>query len=99
MALLSLVEGGGIMARKKHGRMITRIVLEISRRPDGFRLPRGARSQIEPFVIHSTSVAVSRANSQGQRRIRSTPKWSLRCSVGGLRGEPRPLQNVAIPNA
>src|ERR1039458_8380588 len=60
-ALLRLVEGWRDRAMKG-GRMITRIVLAFEAGRDGFWLARWLRARsIEPFVIHSTSVAVSRS--------------------------------------
>jgi hypothetical protein len=59
-ALLRLVEVWRDHAMKV-GRMITRIVLAFEAARDGFWLARWLRARsIEPFVIHSTSVAVSR---------------------------------------
>src|ERR1019366_10797436 len=59
-ALLRLVEGWRDRAMKG-GRMIARIVLAFEAGRDGFWLARWLRARsIEPFVIHSTSVAVSR---------------------------------------
>jgi hypothetical protein len=62
----------------KVGRMITRIVLAFEAGWDGFWLARWLRARsIEAFVIHSTSVAVSREHRRG--RIVSTPKCSFVC--------------------
>src|ERR1017187_1400329 len=81
-ALLRLVEGWRDHAMKV-GRMITRIVLAFEAGRDGFWLARWLRARsIEPFVIHSTSVAVSREHRR-QRRIVSTPKCSFVCSWDG----------------
>ena len=80
--LLRLVEGWRDHAMKA-GRMITRIVLAFEAGRDGFWLARWFRARsIETFVIHSTSVAVSR-----ERRTR-VARWStLKAWVSGLRSE------------
>jgi len=64
--LLRLVEGWRNHAVKV-GRMITRIVLAFEAGRDGFWLARWLRARsIEPFVIHSTSVAVSREHRRAK---------------------------------
>src|SRR3984885_6123603 len=65
-ALLRLVEGWRDHAMKV-GRMITRIVLAFEAGRDGFWLARWLRARsIDPFVIHSTSVAVSREHRRAK---------------------------------
>jgi hypothetical protein len=84
-ALLRLVEGWRDHAMKA-GRMITRIVLAFEAGRDGFWLARWLRARsIEPFVIHSTSVAVSREHRRAktdrltpwQAVMRSYSAWRL----------------------
>jgi ornithine--oxo-acid transaminase len=58
--------------------------------------PLGARSQFEPFVIHSTSVAVSREHRRA-KTDRLDTEMLIRVFLGWLRGEPRHCKMVAIP--
>ena len=96
MALLRLVEGWRDHAMKV-GRMITRIVLAFEAGRDGFWLARWLRARsIEPFVIHSTSVAVSREHRRA-KTDRLDTEMLIRVFLGWLRGEPRHCKMVAIP--
>jgi transposase len=95
-ALLRLVEGWRDHAMKV-GRMITRIVLAFEAGRDGFWLARWLRARsIEPFVIHSTSVAVSREHRRA-KTDRLDTEMLIRVFLGWLRGEPRHCKMVAIP--
>src|SRR5450755_3927372 len=94
--LLRLVEGWRDNAMKA-GRMITRIVLAFEAGRDGFWLARWLRARsIEPFVIHSTSVAVSREHRRA-KTDRLDTEMLIRVFLGWLRGEPRHCKMVAIP--
>src|SRR5450759_2208402 len=95
-ALLRLLEGWRDHAMKV-GRMITRIVLAFEAGRDGFWLARWLRARsIEPFVIHSTSVAVSREHRRA-KTDRLDTEMLIRVFLGWLRGEPRHCKMVAIP--
>ena len=95
-ALLRLVEGWRDQAMRV-GRMITRIVLAFEAGRDGFWLARWLRARsIEPFVIHSTSVAVSREHRRA-KTDRLDTEMLIRVFLGWLRGEPRHCRMVAIP--
>ena len=95
-ALLRLVEGWRDHAMKV-GRMITRIVLAFEAGRGGFWLARWLRARrIEPFVIHSTSVAVSREHRRA-KTDRLDTEMLIRVFLGWLRGEPRHCKMVAIP--
>ena len=94
--LLRLVEGWRDHAMKA-GRMITRIVLAFEAGRDGFWLARWLRARsIETFVIHSTSVAVSRERRRA-KTDRLDTEMLIRVFLGWLRGEPRHCKMVAIP--
>ncbi len=94
--LLRLVEGWRDLAMKS-GRMITRIVLAFEAGRDGFWLARWLRARsIETFVIHSTSVAVSREHRRA-KTDRLDTEMLIRVFLGWLRGEPRHCKMVAIP--
>ena len=67
----------------KAGRTITRIVLAYEAGRDGFWLARWLRARgIEAYVIHSTSVAVSREHRRAKTDP-STPRCSCECSWAG----------------
>ena len=86
--LLRLVEGWRDLAMKS-GRMITRIVLAFEAGRDGFWLARWLRARsIETFVIHSTSVAVSREHRRA-KTDRLDTEMLIRVFLGWLRGESR----------
>lgn len=93
--LLRLVEGWRDHAMKA-GRMITRIVLAFEAGRDGFWLARWLRARVETFVIHSTSVAVSREHRRA-KTDRLDTEMLIRVFLGWLRGEPRHCKMVAIP--
>src|SRR5512143_2702167 len=79
------------------GRMITRIVLAFEAGRDGFWLARWLRARsIEPFVIYSTSVAVSREHRRA-KTDRLDTEMLIRVFLGWLRGEPRHCKMVAVP--
>ncbi len=95
-ALLRLMESWRDRAMKG-GRMITRIVLAFEAGRDGSWLARWLRARgIEPFVIHSTSVAVSREHRRA-KTDRLDTEMLIRVFLGWLRGEPRHCKMVAIP--
>src|ERR1700729_1398777 len=79
------------------GHRIKRIVLAFEAGRDGFWLARWLRARgIEPFVIHSTSVAVSREHRRA-KTDRLDTEMLIRVFLGWLRGEPRHCKMVAIP--
>ena len=81
----------------KAGRTITRIVLAYEAGRDGFWLARWLRARgIEAYVIHSTSVAVSREHRRA-KTDRLDTEMLMRVFLGWLRGERRPCSMVAIP--
>src|SRR3954453_5657687 len=79
------------------GRTITRPPVAFEAGRDGFWLARwlGARG-IEAYVIHSTSVAVSREHRRAKTDRLDTALLK-RVFLGWLRGEPDHCQMVAIP--
>ena len=81
----------------KAGRTITRIVLAYEAGRDGFWLARWLRARgIEAYVIHSTSVAVSREHRRA-KTDRLDTEMLMRVFLGWLRGERRHCSMVAIP--
>ena len=95
-ALLHLVEGWRDRATKA-GRAITRTVLAFESGRDGFWLARWLRVRgVESFVMHSTSVAVSREPRRA-KTDRLDTEMLIRVFLGWLRGEPRHCKMVAIP--
>lgn len=95
-ALLHLVEGWRDRAIKA-GRAIERIVLAFEAGRDGFWLARWLRARgVETFVMHSTSVAVSREHRRA-KTDRLDTEMLIRVFLGWLRGEPRHCKMVAIP--
>jgi transposase len=95
-ALLHLVEGWRDRATKA-GRAITRTVLAFESGRDGFWLARWLRVHgVETFVMHSTSVAVSREPRRA-KTDRLDTEMLIRVFLGWLRGEPRHCKMVAIP--
>jgi transposase len=95
-ALLHLAEGWRDRATKA-GRAIERIVLAFEAGRDGFWLARWLRGRgIETFVMHSTSVAVSREHRRA-KTDRLDTEMLIRVFLGWLRGEPRHCKMVAIP--
>ena len=95
-ALLHLLEGWRDRATKA-GRAITRTVLAFESGRDGFWLARWLRVRgVETFVMHSTSVAVSREPRRA-KTDRLDTEMLIRVFLGWLRGEPRHCKMVAIP--
>ena len=95
-ALLGLLErwrGEAIQA----GRQITRIVVAYEAGRDGFWLARWLRARgIEAYVIHPTSVAVSREHRRAKTDRLDTALLK-RVFLGWLRGEPGHCTMAAIP--
>lgn len=95
-ALLRLLERWRAEAAKT-GRMIERIVLAFEAGRDGFWLARWLRARgIEVYVIHSTSVAVSREHRRA-KTDRLDTGMLMRVFLGWLRGERGHCRMVAIP--
>ena len=92
----------GLVARWREealraGRTVRRIVLAYEAGRDGFWLARWLRARgIEAYVMHPTSVAVSREHKRA-KTDRLDAAMLLRALLGWLRGERRHCQMVAIP--
>src|SRR6266436_2357511 len=81
----------------EHGRTITRIAVAFEAGRDGFWLARWLRARgIEVYVIHSTSVAVSREHRRA-KTDRLDTGMLMRVFLGWLRGERGHCRMVAIP--
>jgi transposase len=81
----------------KAGCEIKRIVVAFEAGRDGFWLARWLRARgIEPHVIHSTSVTVSREHRRA-KTDRLDTEHLKRVVLGWLRGEPDHCRMVAIP--
>ena len=81
----------------KMGRMITRIAVAFEAGRDGFWLARWLRARdIEAYVIHPTSVAVSREHRRAKTDRLDTGLLK-RVFIGWLRGEPDHCHMAAIP--
>jgi transposase len=81
----------------KHGRTITRIAVAFEAGRDGFWLARWLRARdIEIYVIHPTSVAVSREHRRAKTDRLDTGLLK-RVFIGWLRGEPDHCHMAAIP--
>lgn len=81
----------------KHGRTIARIAVAFEAGRDGFWLARWLRARdIEIYVIHPTSVAVSREHRRAKTDRLDTGLLK-RVFIGWLRGEPDHCQMAAIP--
>ncbi len=81
------------------GRQIKRIVVAYEAGRDGFWLARWLRARdVEAYVIHPTSVAVSREHRRA-KTDRLDTELLTRAFVGWLRGEKRHCSMVAIPTA
>jgi len=81
------------------GHPIKRIVVAYEAGRDGFWLARWLRRQeVEAYVIHSTSVAVSREHRRA-KTDRLDTELLMRAFVGWLRGEKRHCSMAAIPTA
>ena len=82
----------------KAGRMITRMAVAFEAGRDGFWLARWLRARgIEAYVIHPTSVAVSREHRRA-KTDRLDTELLKRAFLGWLRGEPDHCSMAAIPN-
>ena len=80
------------------GRMITRMVVAFEAGRDGFWLARWLRARgIEAYVIHPTSVAVSREHRRA-KTDRLDTELLKRAFLGWLRGEPDHCSMAAIPS-
>ena len=83
----------------KTGRTITRIAVAFEAGRDGFWLARWLRVRgIETYVIHPTSVAVSREHRRA-KTDRLDTEMLKRVFLGWLRGEPNHCSMVAIPTS
>jgi len=81
----------------KVGRSITRIAVAFEAGRDGFWLARWLRARnIEAFIIHSTSIAVSREHRRA-KTDRLDTELLKRAFLGWLRGEPDHCHMAAIP--
>lgn len=81
----------------KMGRMITRIAVAFEAGRDGFWLARWLRARnIDAYVIHPTSVAVSREHRRAKTDRLDTGLLK-RVFIGWLRGEPDHCHMAAIP--
>ena len=95
-ALLQLLQRWHAEAAKA-GRTITRTVVAFEAGRDGFWLARWLSARgIEVFVIHATSVVVSREHRRA-KTDRLDTELLKRAFLGWLRGEPEHCQMVAIP--
>ena len=94
--LLSLLLRWRAEAIKK-GRLVTRIAVAFEAGRDGFWLARWLRARdIESYVIHPTSVAVSREHRRAKTDRLDTGLLK-RVFIGWLRGEPDHCHMAAIP--
>jgi transposase len=81
----------------KNGHTITRIAVTFEAGRDGFWLARWLRARdIETYVIHPTSVAVSREHRRAKTDRLDTGSLK-RVFIGWLRGEPDHCHMAAIP--
>src|SRR4051794_29148911 len=95
-ALLGLLERWRDEATQA-GRQITRIVVAFEAGRDGFWLARWLRARgIEAYVIHPTSVAVSREHRRAKTDRRDTALLK-RGFLGWLRGGADPCTLAAVP--
>jgi transposase len=79
------------------GHPIKRVVVAYEAGRDGFWLARWLRSRgVEAYVIHPTSIAVSREHRRA-KTDRLDTELLLRALLGWLRGEKRHCSMVAIP--
>lgn len=79
------------------GRNIKRIVVAFEAGRDGFWLARWLRARdVEVYVIHPTSIAVSREHRRA-KTDRLDTELLMRVFLGWLRGETRHCSMVAIP--
>jgi transposase len=81
----------------KAGREVRRIVVAFEAGRDGFWLARWLRARgIESYVIHPTSIAVSREHRRA-KTDRLDTQLLMRALLGWLRGEVKHCSMVAIP--
>jgi transposase len=81
----------------KAGRKIDRIVVAFEAGRDGFWLARWLRArQLEAYVIHPTSIPVSREHRRA-KTDRLDTELLMRAVLGWLRGEAKHCSMVAIP--
>jgi transposase len=95
-ALLALLHRWRAEAGKA-GRKIERIVVAYEAGRDGFWLARWLRArQVEAYVIHPTSIPVSREHRRA-KSDRLDTALLMRATLGWLRGEMKHCSMVAIP--
>jgi len=95
-ALLKLLRRWQAEAMKV-GYTVKRIVVAFEAGRDGFWLARWLRARdIEPYVIHASSVAVSREHRRA-KTDRLDTELLKRSFIGWLRGEPHHCHMAAIP--
>jgi len=95
-ALLKLLRRWQAEATKV-GYTVKRIVVAFEAGRDGFWLARWLRARdIEPYVIHASSVAVSREHRRAKTDRLDTELLKL-SFIGWLRGEPHHCHMAAIP--
>lgn len=93
----------GLLARwrqesERTGRQVRRVVLAYEAGRDGFWLARWLRERgIEVYVMHPTSIAVSREHKRAKTDRLDTVQLQ-RAFLGWLRGESKHCQMVAIPS-
>jgi transposase len=87
----------GVMKPGQVGRETERIVVAYEAGRDGFWRPRRLRARdVEAYVIHPTSIAVSREHRRA-KTDRLDAELLMRAFLGWLRGEKRHCSMVAIP--
>jgi transposase len=97
MALLGLLRRWQDEAAKA-GRRISRLAVAFEAGRDGFWLARWLRARgIEAYVIHATSIAVSREHRRA-KTDRLDTELLKRAFIGWLRGEPNHCSMVPIPS-
>src|SRR6267154_2505432 len=95
-ALLNLLNRWRVEAEKA-GRKIERIAVAFEAGRDGFWLARWLRARgIEAYVIHATSIPVSREHRRA-KSDRLDTELLMRAVLGWLRGEAKHCSMVAIP--
>src|SRR6202140_424484 len=95
-AFLNLLNRWRVEAEKA-GRKIERIAVAFEAGRDGFWLARWLRARgIEAYVIHASSLAVSREHRRA-KTDRLDTETLMRAFLGWLRGEVRHCQMAAIP--
>jgi transposase len=95
-ALLALLHRWRAEAMKA-GRQVKRMVVAFEAGRDGFWLARWLRARgIESYVIHPTSIAVSREHRRA-KSDRLDTQLLMRSVLGWLRGEVKHCSMVAIP--